>query len=126
MAAADLAEPAHRGTLTLADKAVEKLARAAVLTASGVAPAALTAGVVSGALGRTLPRVDVARAGSQVDVEVEVASLWPQSAARVADGVREAVTTQLAHLAELTAATVSVAVVRVVRPAHDAERRRVL
>lgn len=133
MAGADpapaLAPAAERGSLDVADRAVERIARAAVLGAPGVAPTSRTGsglkGGVAGALGRDLPRVDVARAGSQVDVEVEVASVWPQSAARVADAVRERVRDQLAALAGLTAGAVTVAVVDVVRPAAASGRRRV-
>jgi len=127
----DVVDPAQRGSLTLADKAITKIARAAVLSAEGVAPAQATTGVVagalSGALGRDLPRIDVARAGTQVAVDIEVASLWPRSAAGVADAVRAAVSTQLASLAALQTGTVSVAVVKVVRlSAEQGQRRRVL
>lgn len=119
-------EAGGRGRLTVADRAVSRLVRAAVLTAPGVAPASRTSGVVSGALGRDLPRVEVARAGTQVDVEVEVASLWPRAAADTADAVRSAVTAQLASMASLSTGAVSVAVVAVVRPRDDrGEHRRV-
>lgn len=121
-----LIEAGQRGHLTVADKAIAKIARAAVLTAYGVAPANATSGVVSGALARDLPRIDVARAGSQVDVDVQIASLWPHSAAGVADAVSTAVSSQLASLAALSTGAVSVAVTKVVRASTDqGERRRV-
>lgn len=125
----DLGPAARRGTTRVADRVVEQVARAAALSVPGVAPAAVTGsgvgGAVAGALGRTLPRVALERAGHRVDAEVAVASLWPHPAARVAAGVREAVTTQLRDLAGITADVVSVAVVDVVRPPTTTADRRV-
>jgi len=129
VAGADPAPPVERGALDVADRAVERITRAAVLGAPGVAPTSRTGGGVggglAGALGRGLPRVDVARAGSQVDVEVELASVWPRSAAQVADAVRERVREELLSLAGLTAGSVSVSVVDVVRPTAESAPRRV-
>jgi uncharacterized alkaline shock family protein YloU len=125
---AALAEPGQRGSLTVADKAITTIARAAVLSAQGVAPTQATTGVisgaVSGALGRDLPRIDVNRAGTQVDVDIEVASVWPRPAAGVADAVRSAVSTQLSSLAALQTGAVSVVVVKVVRASTDSGQRR--
>ena len=65
-----------------------------------------------------------ANLGGRARVELQVASVWPHPAARVAADVREAVTSQLARLAAVQADAVSVTVDAVVRTSAP-ERARV-
>jgi len=119
-----LAAPEQRGSLHVADKVVVAIARAAALGVTGVAPASATSGLISSAIGRDLPRASAKVAGSRARLEIEVATVWPHPAARVAADVREAVTSQLARLAAVQADAVSVTVDAVVRTSAP-ERARV-
>ena len=106
--------PGSRGTLTIADRALTRIARQVTLDVPGVAPED-TAGAVERTLGRGYPRVHWQRAGTRARVEVEVAITWPASAAQVTTGVQAALQRELARLAGQDLAHVSVAVRDVVR-----------
>ena len=108
---------ADRGTLTIADRALTRIARQVTLEVPGVAPEEESVGSVERTLGRGYPRVRWQRAGSKARVEVEVAILWPASAARVSTGVQAALRRELERQAGQDVAHVSVAVREVVRPA---------
>lgn len=117
-----------RGSLELKDKAVERIAQAAVSEVSGVAPSQATTSALGGtlgnALGRTYPRVECHLAGRRVRARVEIVIHWPQPAARVAAAVRDHVADRLRVLADLDVDAVEVHVAKVVRPTTP-ERRRV-
>jgi uncharacterized alkaline shock family protein YloU len=113
-----------RGTVAVADRAVERIARAAVLTVDGVAPAGSTAGALGTALGRTYPRVDCEIAGDHVRALVEIAIRWPASARQVAEKVQDAVTIKLHHLAGMHVDSVRVVVAQVVRVPDEPRRVR--
>lgn len=119
-----LVAPEQRGTLHVADRVVVAIARAAALGVPGVAPASATSGLISSAIGRDLPRASAKVAGSRARLEIQVATVWPHPAARVAADVRQAVTSQLARLAAVQADAVSVTVDAVVRTSAP-ERARV-
>lgn len=120
---ADRADPSERGRLSVADRALQKIVTAAALEVDGVAPGG------SGGLGRLFgsgyPSVVLEHAGSRVRVEVDVASVWPHPAARVAADVRTAVARRLDELAAVSADAVSVTVRDVVRPVHVRKGARV-
>lgn len=113
-------DPSDRGVLRVADRVVDKVARAAVLGVVGVAPAAATAGTVGRALGRAYPQVTCARAGDRARVVLEIALVWPSPAARVAHEVCEAVTDQLLALAGVHVDEVRTTVARIVDPSDVA------
>lgn len=116
-----------RGSLTVKDKAVERIAEAAVAEVSGVAPAQDTGsslGAVGNALGRGYPRIDVHVAGHRAHAQVEIVTLWPHPAAAVAAAVRDHVSDRLRTLADLQVDAVQVEVAKVIRPTTP-ERRRV-
>ena len=115
MAVADV-----RGTLTIADRALTRIARQVTLDVPGVAPEEESVGTVSRTLGRGYPRVRWQRAGTKARVEVEVAITWPASAAQVTTGVQAALRQELARQAGQELAHVSVAVREVVRAAASA------
>lgn len=111
-----------RGTVHVADQAVERIARAAVLQVDGVAPAGETAGSIGTALGRAYPHVACRVAGDRVRAVVEIATTWPAPASRVARDVQAAVTDQLERLAGIRVDAVEVVVAQVVQATKD-ERR---
>jgi len=117
-------EAGRRGSLTVADRAVERIAQAAVLSVPGVARATETAGTVESALGRAYPRIDCDIAGDRVRVEARIATRWPLPAAAVAEQVRQHVTDRLQELADVRVDGIVVTVAKVVRP-EAPERRRV-
>ncbi|WP_456844807.1 Asp23/Gls24 family envelope stress response protein [Cellulomonas sp. P5_C6] len=108
-----------RGTLTIADRALTRIARQVTLEVPGVAPED-SAGTIERRLGRGYPRVQWQRAGTRARVQVEVAITWPASAARVTVGVQEAVRRELERQAGQDVDHVSVAVREVVRVTSDA------
>jgi uncharacterized alkaline shock family protein YloU len=112
-----------RGSLTIADRALTRITRQVALDVPGVAPAE-TGGAVERRLGRGYPRVRWQRAGNRARVEVEVAILWPVSAAHVAATIQTAVRTELERIAGQDVAAVSVAVRDVVRQ-HEGPVARV-
>ncbi|WP_052493272.1 Asp23/Gls24 family envelope stress response protein [Rhodococcus sp. MEB064] len=79
--AGELADPGSRGTLTVLDRAVERIADASLTRTSGV----LTAG---GSFGRRPSRVKVTKQDDHVRAAVDVTSRWPLSAATVATDLR--------------------------------------
>jgi uncharacterized alkaline shock family protein YloU len=113
-----------RGTVEVADRAIERIARAAVLTVDGVAPTGSTAGALGTALGRTYPRVDCEIAGDHVRATVEIAIRWPVSARQVGEKVQAAVTTELHRLAGMHVDSVRVIVAQLVRVSDELRRVR--
>jgi uncharacterized alkaline shock family protein YloU len=109
-----------RGTLTIADRALTRIARQVTLDVPGVAPEEESVGSVERTLGRGYPRVRWQRAGTRARVEVEIAITWPASAAQVTTGVQDALRFELERLAGQDLAHVSVAVREVVRPGGSA------
>ena len=106
-----------RGTLTIADRALTRIARQVTLDVPGVAPEQESVGSVERTLGRGYPRVRWQRAGTKARVEVEVAITWPASAAQVTARVQAALRQELERLAGQDVDHVSVAVREVVRAA---------
>jgi uncharacterized alkaline shock family protein YloU len=111
-----------RGTLTIADRALTRIARQVTLEVPGVAPEEESVGSVERTLGRGYPRVRWQRAGTTAHVEVEVAISWPASAAQVTASVQTALHDELRRLAGQDVDRVSVAVREVVRPTASATR----
>lgn len=108
------------GTLTIADRALTRIARQVTLEVPGVAPEEESVGTVERSLGRGYPRVRWQRAGTKARVEVEVAITWPASAAQVTTSVQDALRRELDRQAGQELAHVSVAVREVVRAAASA------
>jgi uncharacterized alkaline shock family protein YloU len=109
------------GSLTIAERALTRITRQVTLDVPGVAPD--TTGAMERTLGRGYPRVQWQRAGNRARVEVEVAILWPVSAAHVAATIQAAVRRELERIAGQDVAAVSVAVREVVRPPEAAVAR---
>lgn len=87
----------QRGRLTIADRAVRRVAEAAARVPG-------TTRARTGALGgHDLPRASAHVQGGWTRVDVDVALAWPASAAATAARVREAVTTDLDRWAGLRA-----------------------
>lgn len=112
-------DPATRGTLTVADRAVQRVAAAAAVRVPGVART--TAG---GLLGRDLPHASAHVVGTRAQVEVDVALVWPAPADATARSVREAVAAAVERFAGVPTDRVDVRVVAVTDPS-DAPRERV-
>lgn len=112
-----------RGSLSIADRALTRITRQVTLDVPGVA-AADSGGTVERTLGRGYPRVHWQRAGNRARVEIEVAILWPVSAAHVAATIQSTVRRELERIAGQDVAAVTVAVRDVVRP-HEGPVARV-
>jgi uncharacterized alkaline shock family protein YloU len=120
----ELDDPGWRGRLLIKDRAVQRIAEAAALSVTGVAPADKSTNAVNAALGRAYPRVDCDVAGGRVRAELEIVGVWPTSAPLLAGQVRDTVTDQLERLAGLTVDAVDVTIAKIVR-VSVAPRRRV-
>lgn len=120
----ELDDPGWRGSLLIKDRAVQRIAEAAALAVTGVAPAEKSTNALNSALGRAYPRVDCDVAGGRVRAELEIVGVWPTPAPLLAGQVRDAVTDQLERLAGLTVDAVDVNVAKVIR-VQAAPRRRV-
>jgi uncharacterized alkaline shock family protein YloU len=119
-----LDDPGRRGSLLIKDRAVQRIAEAAALSVTGVAPAEKSTNAVNAALGRAYPRVDCDVAGGRVRAELEIVGVWPTPAPLLAARVRDTVTEQLERLAGLTVDAVDVTIAKIVR-VQAAPRRRV-
>ncbi|WP_146842496.1 Asp23/Gls24 family envelope stress response protein [Cellulomonas composti] len=100
-----------RGSLTITDHALRRIAGQVALGVPGVAP--------------TSPRVDWQRLGLRARVSLEVSLVWPASAAVVTREVQEAVGRELVRQAAQELDAVSVAVRDVERPPRAAPAPRV-
>ncbi|WP_298991390.1 Asp23/Gls24 family envelope stress response protein [uncultured Pseudokineococcus sp.] len=85
----------ERGSLVVADRVLEALARTAVLEVDG---ARGDDGRLGGVLGGSLPSVDVDHAGGRARVAVRVGAAWPAPAPELAQRVRERVAGRLHDL----------------------------
>ena len=104
------ADPGARGTLTVSDRVVQKVARAAAARVPGVASTS------SGMLGRDLPAVTARTRGTRAQVEVDVALAWPALASPTAQLVRDEVAAAVARYAGVRTDRVDVRVVAVTDP----------
>jgi len=110
-------DPGARGSLTVSDRVVQKVAVTAAARVAGVATA------TSGLLGRDLPRASAHIHGTRAQVEVDVALAWPAPAAHTAQRVRDAVGDAVARYAGIVTDRVDVRVVAVTDPAPVAAER---
>ena len=103
-------DPGDRGTLTIADKVVEKVA------AQAVSEVDLATGAPRTLLGKRLgaadpdrrPRADARVDGDRVGVTVTLAVQWPAPVREVAQNVRQHLTDRVSELTGLTVAEVDV------------------
>lgn len=116
-------DPGERGSLVIKDRAVQRIAEAATLSVSGVAPAAQSTNALNAKLGRTYPRVDCDVSGGRVRAEIEIVGRWPVSAPQLGAQVRETVADQLTRLAGLRVDAVDVTIAKIVRVTAPPRRR---
>jgi len=100
-----------RGTLTISDHALERIAGQVARGVPGVAP--------------TSPKVEWHRLGRRARVSLEIALVWPSSAADVAREVQTTVGRELVRQAAQDLDAVTVTVRDVVRPPQQAAVPRV-
>ena len=117
-----LAPPAARGSLTIADRVVERVAAHAATEVD------LATGAPRTLLGQRLPSAERARASARVDgglvsVSVSLAVTWPSPVRRVAADVRAHLTRRVEELTGLEVAEVDVDVATL--PAQRDDTRRV-
>ncbi|CAA9359230.1 MAG: hypothetical protein AVDCRST_MAG72-2101 [uncultured Nocardioidaceae bacterium] len=113
-------DPGLRGELKIADRVVDKIASQAALGVSGVVSSGTGLGKV---VGRGLPKVEVTTRGRKTRVGVEIAVVWPNSAAEVARSVRSAVEESVTRYAGLSVLAVDVTVAKLGPPSTEARRR---
>lgn len=104
-------DPGARGTLTVHDRVVERLAARAALETPGVRH---HSSGLNKLIGRDLPRVRVRIAGDRVRAGLDVAVMWPVSLPAVSADVQLNVTTALTTWAGLHVDAVDVSVLSVV------------
>lgn len=113
-------DPAQRGRLVVADRAVEKIAIAAASEVSGVQSAGST---LDGVIGRAYPQADVQVAGGHAKVSLELAVTWPSPLAPTTAAVRDRVRDRLETFAGLRVDRVDVTVAKLVQAEPKQERR---
>ncbi len=111
----------QRGSLTVADRVIDKLAEQAATQVPGVVSSGSSLDML---VGRRLPRVSSDVRGGQTRVDVEIAVQWPMALGDVATSVRSAVTDAVTAYAGLTVVAVDVTVARVEQTV-GADTRRV-
>lgn len=115
-----LVEPGDRGSLTVADRVIDKLAAHAASFVDGVVPAG---SVLDRLAGRQLPRATSQVRGRQARVGVQIAVVWPKALAETAGEVRQTVARELTRLSGLSIVAVDVTVDRVELPSIETGRR---
>ena len=115
-------EPGSRGSLTVRDKAAERVAHYAALHVPGVL---VHSGGLDRITGRDLPRVTLTIAGGHVRAHLAIAVAWPQSLPQVTGAVRDQVSEQLSTLVGLVVDGVDVTVPTVLLPDTDSTGRTV-
>src|SRR4051794_14458373 len=106
-----LAEPAQRGRLDIAERAVERIATQVASQVSGVADVGST---LERAVGRQYPKASAQVAGDRATLDLEIAVAWPAPLAGVTGTVREQVRSRLYELAGLHLDAVNVVAAKVV------------
>lgn len=114
-----------RGTTTIADKVLERLAARAALEVPGVVRHSTGPDVLS-AVTPDLPRASAQVAGDRVSVDLKVAVDWAASAHEVAASVRRHAREELQRLTGKTVDRVDVTVSALVAAPAAGIRRRVL
>ncbi len=115
-----LAQPELRGSLTIADKVVEKVASIAAREIEHVTDT--RAGWTQ--MYRSLPKASAKVAGGRARIGVEVAASWPSSLPAVTAQVRDHVNNQVTQLTGVTVVAVDVTIVDVVHLGTNARRVR--
>ncbi len=117
---ADLPAPEERGTLTIADKVVERIAS---IAAGEVGHTVSTGSGWSRVVTKRLPNATAKVAGDHARVGVQIAVAWPSSLSDVATRVRDHIIERVGSLTSIVVDAVDVSVADVVRP--DTATRRV-
>lgn len=116
------ADAAERGSLTVRDRAVERLVIAAALDCDGVDRRSTGVDKITG---RELPRADVVVSGDHVRAAVAVAVEWRRPLAQTSSAVAQSVTHALATMSGLVVDGVDVHVATVLPPGAGTPKRRV-
>ncbi len=115
-----LTEPGQRGTTTIADKVVQKIASVA---AGEIGAVTDTRSRWASVVRRGLPRATATVAGGSARITVDVAAIWPSPLSAVAAKVRDQVTHQVSSLTGIEVVAVDVTIADVVH--LETTRRRV-
>lgn len=107
-------DPGARGTLTIADQVVERIA---VHASAEVDDVHREGSGWRASLGRSLPQASATVAGDLTRVSVTLASTWPSPLSTVAGAVRAHVGERVSRLTGLTVTAVDVTVADVLAPA---------
>jgi len=110
----------ERGSLQVADKAVEHIA---AHTASLVDGVVQTRSGLDKLVGRSLPKASSDVHGDRVRISVEIAVQWPLSVADVARAVRRDVHAAVSHLTDMRVLGVDVSVSQIERRTVAPTRR---
>lgn len=112
--------PDERGSLTIADKVVERIASIAAREIEQVTDS--RAGWTG--MYRNLPRATAKVAGGRARIGVEVAAAWPSSLPAVSAQVRDRVSGQIESLTGVSVVAVDVTIADVVHLESNARRVR--
>ncbi len=113
-------DPGERGSLWVADKAVERIATHTAALVDGVVQ---TRSGLDKLVGRRLPKASSDVHGDRVRISVDIAVQWPLSVADVARAVRDDVHAAVSHLAAMRVLGVDVSVLQVERRTAAPTRR---
>ncbi len=113
-------EPGQRGRLTIADRAVDRIAWRAAAGVDGVLETTSALGKV---VGRQLPKISSDVRDNDVRLFVDIAVAWPSPLREVVRKVRESVVADVEALAGKRVRSVDVTVAKMERPAETPARR---
>lgn len=113
-------DPGQRGRLSIADRAIDRIAGRA---AAGVDGVLATTSALGKVVGRQLPKVSSDVRENDVRLSVDIAVAWPSPLREVVRQVRESVITDVETLAGKRVRSVDVTVAKMERPAEPPARR---
>lgn len=113
-------DPGGRGSLDIADKVVDKIAKRTASTVDGVVRTGSGLGQL---VGRSLPSASCTVTGDRVRISLDIAVAWPLDLAEVSGSVRDAVGRDVTALAGMHVLGVDVSVSRVEHPSATSQGR---
>ncbi len=119
-------EPAERGSLTIADRVVEKVAAHAVRTVPHVsgAPRRVLGVNVGDTSDDALARVDADVDAGVADLTIDLTVEWPTPVRQVVDAVRRAVRNDVRRITGVTVQQIDIDIVSLAKPQRPEPRVR--
>ncbi len=107
-----LTPPGQRGTLTIADRVIDRISAYA---AGSLDDVVVTRSTLDKMVGRRLPKSSTDIRGNQVRINLEVAVVWPAPLAEVVQKIQETVRSQVESQSGMTVRSIDVTVSKMAR-----------